>query len=207
MDGDFAPLEDITTVCEEENAFCIVDEAHALGLFGKDGNGRLYELGLEKKVLASIVTFGKALGAHGAAVLCSTKAKEFLINFCRPFIYSTAPDFHLLAAIDIGYDLLRERSKETSQLFFLVHEFRNTAKKYPQFKTLDSLTAIQGIILGTNERAKKASGILRDSKINVKAILSPTVAEGSERLRICLHTFNTPPEIQAVFYELGKATI
>jgi 8-amino-7-oxononanoate synthase len=207
MDGDFAPLEDIIALCDETNSYCIVDEAHAFGLFGRDGNGRVYELGLEKKVLANIVTFGKALGAHGAAVLCGQDTKQFLINFCRPFIYSTAPDFHLLAAIDCGYSLLQDRSKETSQLFFLIHEFRNVAKKYPQFTTLDSLSAIQGIILGSNQRAKQASEILRKAKIDARAILSPTVAAGSERLRICLHTFNTPPEIQAVFYELSQAAL
>ena len=207
MDGDFAPLTEISELCKKYSSFLIVDEAHAFGLFGKDGNGLVYELGLEKEVLATIVTFGKALGAHGACVVCSKDVKEFLINFSRPFIYSTAPDFHLIAAIDIGYSLLKQKAKETSSLFFLVHEFRSIAKKYPQFTILDSLSAIQGVIIPGNHECKRASEKLLEATIDARPILSPTVEAGTERLRICLHTFNSAPEIQALFYELAKQAI
>ena len=205
MDGDFAPLSEISELCEEKGAYLIVDEAHAIGCFGKQGNGRVYELGLEEKVFASIVTFGKALGCHGAAILGKRMLHDFLINFSRPFIYTTAPDTHLIQAIGCAYDLLQEREKDVAQLFFMIHEFRNTAKRHPQFTVLESLSAIQAIIIPGNDQCRKASEKLRSANIDARPILSPTVSAGKERLRICLHTYNTPPEIQALFYELAKA--
>ena len=204
MDGDFAPLTEIAEACQTYGAYLIVDEAHALGLFGKNGNGRVYELGLEDKVFAVIVTFGKALGSHGAAILGSEELKLFLINFCRSVVYSTAPDYFLLAAIDSGYDLLAGRAKDVAGLFFLIHEFRGTAKKFPQIKILDSMSAIQGIIRPGNDLCKQTSERLLQKGIDARAVLSPTVPKGTERLRICLHTYNEPPEIQALFYEISK---
>ena len=82
MDGDLAPLKELVTVCKEFNADIIVDEAHAVGLFG-EGRGRVSELGLEDEVYTCLVTFSKALGCHGAAVLCFDNLRQFLVNHAR----------------------------------------------------------------------------------------------------------------------------
>ena len=203
MDGDFAPLAEIAQICQETGSYLIVDEAHAIGLFGHFGNGRVSELSLEDQVFARIITYGKALGAHGASVVGSVELKNFLINFCRPLIYSTALDRHSIDAINIGYDLLKDTSSNNAPLFFLIHEFRSAAKKECKSQSfLDSLSPIQGIIIPDNLTCKKASLCLAEANIDARAILSPTVAVGKERIRIILHTYNSTSEIQLLFHTL-----
>jgi 8-amino-7-oxononanoate synthase len=203
MDGDFAPLTEIASVCQKTGAYLIVDEAHSFGIFGPNGSGTVCELSLENQVFARIVTYGKALGAHGAAVLGNSELKKFLINFCRPFIYSTALDRYSIDAVNIGYDLLKETSANNAPLFFLIHEFRNTAKKEcKETNFLDSLSPIQGIIIPDNLNCKKASLCLADANIDARAILSPTVPAGKERIRIILHTYNSTSEVQLLFHTL-----
>ncbi len=99
MDGDTAPLEKISELCENYNAHLIIDEAHATGVFGNTGEGLVQQLHLQKKCFARIHTFGKACGVHGAAILGSETLKNYLINFSRPFIYTTALPPSSFAAI------------------------------------------------------------------------------------------------------------
>ena len=90
MDGDMAPLNEISKLCEKYNAALIVDEAHATGIIGEKGEGLVQHLDLQQKCFATLHTFGKACGCHGAVILGSKQLKKYLINFARPFIYSTA---------------------------------------------------------------------------------------------------------------------
>ena len=106
MDGDTAPLKSIAELCSQYDAALIVDEAHSNGIYGKDGAGLVVELGLEKTVFARVITFGKAFGCHGAAVLGSQDLIAFLINFSRSFIYTTAPAPHQVLSLKIAYDNL-----------------------------------------------------------------------------------------------------
>lgn len=204
MDGDFALLEEISDLCLEFGAHLIVDEAHAVGIFGHCGRGLICELGLESKVFARVLTFGKALGCHGAVVVGNLILKEFLVNFCRPFIYSTAPDFQLIQAISLAYDLLEENPSQQASLFFLIHEFQSTMKKLFPGRYLNSSSCIQGILIPGNTACKSASKILADADIDARAILSPTVEKGSERLRICLHSFNSTTEVQKLCHVLSS---
>lgn len=196
MDGDSAPLAELIELTEKYNANLIVDEAHALGVFGKKGEGLTQQLNLHEKVFARIYTFGKALGCHGAAIVGSQLLRQYLINFARSFIYTTALPYPALACISVGYNelaLTPERLilQENIALFT-----RMVAGN--EIPVLPSLSAIQSMLVPGNEACKNLAAHLQKSGFNVKAILSPTVAKGKERLRICLHAHNTKAEI----YEL-----
>ena len=105
MDGDMAPLADMANLCRQFDAHLIVDEAHATGVIGKRGEGLVQDLDLQNDCFARIHTFGKALGCHGAVILGSQTLRNYLINFCRPFIYSTAIPPASVAAIKASYKI------------------------------------------------------------------------------------------------------
>lgn len=192
MDGDIAPLLEISNLCEHYQANLIVDEAHATGIFGDNGRGLINQLNLTEKVFARIVTFGKAIGTHGAIILGSNSLRHYLINFARSFIYTTAAPIHNVVAIKSAYDFLNKIDHQ------LIHQkialFRKALMEQ-NIRALDSKSAIQGIVFSSNEATKHAATTLQNKGFDVRAILSPTVALGKERLRICLHTFNTDEEI------------
>jgi 8-amino-7-oxononanoate synthase len=194
MDGDIAPLKEISALAKKSNAHLIVDEAHTLGVIGDDGLGLVQQLGLEKEVFARIHTFGKALGCHGAIILGSKVLRSYLINFARSFIYTTALPFHSLATIKMAYQSLKE-GLNIQDLQSNISYF-NSIKNNCSNQFIESHSAIQSLIITGNNECKNLSNKLLDKGFDVKAILSPTVAEGKERLRICLHAYNTKNEIE-----------
>lgn len=204
MDGDFAPLKRMVALCEKYNASLIVDEAHANGIFGKNGEGKVAEENLQEKVFARIITFGKALGSHGAAVLGSEDLKNFLINFSRPFIYTTALPPVAVFHIRYQYEYMIKDKIRREKLFSLIAYFNSAKEKLPEMKlhSPHSDSSIQTIIIPENEKVKEMSNKLFENGIDVRAILSPTVPEGKERLRVCLHSFNTEKEIDKLFSSL-----
>ena len=204
MDGDLTPLKKIVALAEKYNANMIVDEAHATGVFGKQGEGRVVEENLENKVFARIHTFGKGLGVHGAMVLGSQALRMYLINFARSFIYTTALSPHALCMIDGAYDLLPESQEERKKIFELIQYFKENLHR-TDFEFLESDTPIQGIIVPGNEQAKAVALQLEEAGFYAKAILSPTVPKGKERLRICIHAFNTKDEIDNLIKVLVNA--
>jgi len=201
MDGDVSPLVEILSLTEKYNAALIVDEAHAVGLYPK---GLVCELGLQHRIFARVITFGKALGSHGAIVLGSNNLRKYLINFARSFIYTTAAPFHQLAAIKMAYQLL-ENSREA--IFCLkknIELFKQQVSTGKNFILLNSDSAIQCIVLKSNEMAREAAKQLKMNNFDVRPILSPTVAQGTERIRICLHSFNTENELTLLAVTLNK---
>jgi len=196
MDGDCPNLEELTTLSEKHNCYLVIDEAHALGVFGDKGEGLIQSLGLQDKVFARIMTFGKGLGCHGAAILGSQELKSYLVNFARSFIYTTGLSPHSVATILMGYQNL-EVEKETleklkSNIVFFNQEKMRLGLK-PMF--VYSKSAIQCAIIPGNQKVKSIATQLQQNGFDVKPILSPTVPEGQERLRFCLHSYNSEKEI------------
>lgn len=207
MDGDIPDLEAISNLSEKYHCFLIVDEAHATGIFGHNGEGLVQQLDLQDKIFARIITFGKALGTHGAAVLGNFRLKEYLTNFARSLIYTTALPPHSLASILSAYRFLNRSGGANSEIIKLrenISFFKGEILNYKlnnYFIISDS--AIQCCIISGNEEVKNASRSLQEKGSNIKAILSPTVPKGSERLRVCLHSFNTEDEIQNMVKHLA----
>lgn len=193
MDGDTAPLVEISKLCELYNAKLIVDEAHSTGVIGEKGEGLVQVLGLQKKCFARVHTFGKAAGCHGAMVLGSQLLKDYLINFSRQFIYTTALPESAIHTIGAAYTLFASMNKERIHLQHLIKIFRESATG---LSLSDSSTPIQGIIIPGNENVKKAATALQHKGFDVRPILYPTVPFTKERLRVVLHAFNTETEIK-----------
>ncbi len=192
MDGDTPPIKEILELTDKYKASLIVDEAHAVGLYGK---GLINQMGLESNIFARIVTFGKALGCHGAIILGSNLLREYLINFSRSFIYTTASSFHQIASIKMAYKLLPKSEGEIQKLQSNIHLFKQQIKTGPGYHLLPSDSIIQCLVVGSNENAKQMAQQLQNAGLDVRPILSPTVPKGTERLRICLHSFNTTNEL------------
>ncbi len=193
MDGDKAPLIEISNLCEKHNAGLIVDEAHATGVIGRRGEGLIQQLFLQQKCFARIHTFGKACGCHGAIVLGSAQLKKYLINFSRQFIYSTSLPPSATAAIAASYNIFPSLQNERDHLNNLITVFQ---KKKIKHTLLKSDTPIQVVIIPGNEEVKKVARSLQENKMDVRAILYPTVPKGRERLRIVFHAFNTEEQVE-----------
>lgn len=204
MDGDAPNMEILVQLSEKFNALLVVDEAHALGVFGDKGEGLVQSQNLQEKVFARIMTFGKGLGCHGAAILGSASLKEYLVNFARSFIYTTGLSPHSVATILVAYQNLNQ-AKELQELKGNINFF-NQQKQLLGIKPLFvySKSAIHSAIIPGNEKVKHIASQLQEKGFEVKAILSPTVPEGQERLRFCIHSYNTEKEMQDVLTELSK---
>ncbi len=201
MDGDACPLEEIVALCEKYKAALILDEAHSNGLYGENGEGLAVALRLEQKVFARLLTFGKAPGCHGALVAGSALLREYLVNFARPFIYTTALPVHDLAVIRASVRYFSNRHELRAKLAELVDHFHKTlpgALSRP-------FSAIQTVLIPGNAQVKAVAAACREKRLDVRAILSPTVPEGQERLRVILHAFNTKAEIDQLAGVIGGA--
>lgn len=204
MDGDIAPMTELCKLARSTGAFLIVDEAHSTGVYGGHGEGLVQDLGLQGDIFARVHTFGKALGYRGACVVGSALLRDYLINFSRPFIYSTAPDLHSLAMIRQAYERAREATSERARLRALIEHLRALRARYPEIEFLDSATPIQGVIIGDNEEAIRVESALRSAGIHARAIRAPTVPSGTERIRLCLHSFNTEFEIEQAILAIAE---
>jgi 8-amino-7-oxononanoate synthase len=198
MDGDQAPLVEMVGLCEKYNANLIVDEAHATGITSNQGKGLVQLHQLEKRVFARVHTFGKAMGCHGAIVVGSSLLRTFLINFSRSFIYTTALPMNSLVAIHQAYKLLQNDGSSIQTLAENIQLFKQGLAAVPKIKLIESDSAIQSIIIKGNEAVKKYSQELEKEGLDIRPILSPTVPKGKERLRICIHAFNTASEINTL---------
>jgi 8-amino-7-oxononanoate synthase len=199
MDGDTPNLEELAQLSEKYKCHLVIDEAHALGVFGNKGEGLVQQLGLQDQVFARIMTFGKGLGCHGAAIVGSQELKDYLINFARSFIYTTGLSPHSVATILVGYQHLESEKQTINKLRENIIHFnqeKNILGLKPMF--VRSKSAIQSAIIPGNQNVKSIANQIQEKGFDVKAILSPTVPEGQERLRFCLHCFNTKEEISEV---------
>ncbi|MEX2484619.1 MAG: pyridoxal phosphate-dependent aminotransferase family protein [Brumimicrobium sp.] len=191
MGGDLAPIEEISKCCKGFNANLIIDEAHSGGVYGQNGSGLCSTYNLDN-VFLRIFTFGKAFGAHGACVVADKIVIDYLINFARSFIYTTALPKVIVKHISNQLERKDFQSKQ-EQLQDIVKYFNVT------FNALnisaDQTSPIKTIQFSSPSHLKEIESKLHKEKFGVKAIYSPTVPKGNERLRISLHAHNTKTEI------------
>ncbi len=191
MDGDICPLDKISQVAKKYNANLIIDEAHSTGIFGKYGEG----LSVNIDAFAKVFTFGKAIGAHGACVVGSQELKEYLINFAQGFIYTTALPYHSVKTLRIHLEYLKQNPELQNQIRSKIQYFRSQLIEFAFTEFLESDSCIQACLVQGNEKCKNVAQELQKNGFDVRPVLSPTVPKGKERLRICLHLYNTNSQI------------
>jgi len=203
MDGDMAPLKELSHLSETVGFKLIVDEAHSTGIYGEKGKGIVVEQELESYVFARIHTFGKALGCHGAVITGDHRLIQYLINFSRPFIYTTAMPLHTAITIQFAIEMLSD-TKEREILHSNISYFK---KMIAHFKLQDifinSASPIQSAVIASPARVKEVTRKLKERNFDAKPILSPTVPLGQERIRFCVHSYNTYDEIQEILFLLS----
>ena len=192
MDGDQVDLLALVQLADKFNAHLIIDEAHATGVVGDLGEGQVQLCKLQHKVFARVHTFGKALGCHGAVVLGSIQLRNYLINFARTFIYTTALPPISIAAVQKTYQLFPGLKKERSQINVLINQFQQASINY---KKLNSITPIQIVMVPGNSEVKQLAKKLQDAQLDIRPILYPTVLKNKERLRITFHAHNTDTQL------------
>lgn len=202
MDGDLCALEELLRVAEPFEPIVIVDEAHGLGVIGENGEGLILSKKLEDKIDIRVYTFGKAMGVHGAVVVGSEVLKSYLINFSRSFIYTTALSPHSYVAISESIKFLVDKKELVSRLQYYVLHMNLFFKSIHLHTTSNS--AINTFILPGNDRVKSLSEKFLAHNMDIRPILSPTVPVGSERLRICLHSYNTNEELDLLQSKLKE---
>ena len=203
MDGDTPNLDLMSQICTAYNANFIVDEAHALGVFNTNGSGLIQELNLEDKIFARIITFGKGLGCHGAAILGNNALKQYLVNFARSFIYTTGLPPHSLASIKMSYGKL-VKCLEIDKLHHNILFFKSEITKHKlEHYFIESNSAIHSCVIAGNGIVKFIAQKIQKQGFDVKPILTPTVPKGKERLRFCLHSYNSEKEIKEVLQVLA----
>ncbi|MHA8060404.1 aminotransferase class I/II-fold pyridoxal phosphate-dependent enzyme [Aquirufa beregesia] len=183
MDGDQAPLQKLIELKQLYDFELIIDEAHSGGVYGHLGAGLVQELGLVDQVFARVITFGKAWGNAGAVVLGSQALRQYLINFARSFIYSTAPTPAHVSALNTTLhfiqqqDELREKLKKNIAFF-------HSHTSHPLWGK--SQSAIQTFLVPGNQEVRRIAQIAQEKGFGLKPIVYPTVPKGEERIRITL---------------------
>lgn len=205
MDGDEAALQEIAAICKKQDALLIVDEAHATGVYGEKGEGLVHQNGLQNDVYAVVHTFGKALGLHGAAITGSKVLRNFLLNQARSFIFTTALPPHNYLQVQKAYGLLPSADRQL--LYDRVNYFREKIRTVESVSFLKSSSPIQGVLVGDNFVTKAMATHLVKNGFFVRPILSPTVPAGKERIRICIHSFNTKEQIDALVNTIAAFTV
>jgi len=205
MDGDTPNLQQLINLSKQYNCKLIIDEAHALGVFGL---GIIQEQQLENNIFARIITFGKGLGCHGAVVLGSSELKNYLINFSRSFIYTTALPAHSVVTIKLAYNELLSNSTAINSLKSNISYFKVICKSLNiDYLFTKSNSAIQSCIIKDNNTVKLVANKIIEEGFNVKAILHPTVPNNEERIRFCIHSYNTKEEISKLLTLLKQTLI
>ena len=203
MDGDFAPLEALVAIADRHDAFLMVDEAHATGVFGPGGRGltAAYE---GRENLIAIHTCGKALGAAGALVTTTKLLRDFIVNRCRPFIFSTAPSPLMAVAVQEALSILRdepERQQRLADLIDLAHREIGTRQGWRL-----SGSQILPFIVGDNARAMALATALQAHGFDIRGIRPPTVPAGTARLRISLTNNVDGRDVRAMLDALAEET-
>jgi 8-amino-7-oxononanoate synthase len=203
MDGDFAPLEALVAIADQHDAFLMVDEAHATGVFGPSGRGltAAYE---GRENLIAIHTCGKALGAAGALVTTTKILRDFIVNRCRPFIFSTAPSPLIAVAVEAALSILRDEPEHQQRLAGLIDFAHREIGARQGWRLAGS--QILPFIVGDNARAMRLAAALQARGFDIRGIRPPTVPSGTARLRISLTNNVDESDVRAMLAALAEET-
>ena len=207
MDGDLAPLPELAASARAAGAWLLVDDAHGIGVLGREGRGSLDHFGLGLAEVPILVgTLGKALGTFGAFVAGEEDLIETLIQSARSYIYTTAPPPALAAATRASLALARREDWRRERLRALIERFRDGAARL-NLPLLPSLTPIQPILAGSAERALAWSQALEDRGLLVTAIRPPTVPQGAARLRVTFSALHTDQDLERLLEALAELPV
>jgi 8-amino-7-oxononanoate synthase len=204
MEGDFAPLEELRRLASEHGAELVIDEAHAVGVYGPQGRGMAAELGIEREVLAVVHTCGKAFSSMGAFVCGSAELKQFLINKARTFIFTTAAPPYMAGQIQAALAFVRAADAQREHLCRMAGELRHELRARG-LNCGNGSSHIVPLILGSNERALRVAEKVRQGGFAVKAIRPPTVPAGSARVRLSLTAQITSEDVQRLVNLIAAA--
>ena len=208
MGGDVAPLAELAALCQQRGLHLVVDEAHSNGIYGPLGEGLVVELGLENAVYARILTFGKALGSQGAAIVGPAVLRDYLVNFCRAFIYTTALPPLTIAGLTAAYDLLPTLTAEREKLFQLSHYLKAQLHSLPGLRVPPDSHIIHPVFFTRcpgPEQVRQLAAAVQAAGFDGRAIVAPTVPAGTERLRLIVHAFNTEEQIEGLAAVLARS--
>lgn len=207
MEGDIAPLETILQLADKYDAYVIVDDAHAVGVFGAQGRGITAELPNRERILAVVYPCGKALASIGAFICGSRAVKDFLINHARSFIFSTATPPHLALQISAALNFAREANGRRARLQQIAAALRSELSA-AGISCGRSKSQIVPLILGSNDAALRLASRLQSAGFVVKAIRPPTVPPGTARIRLSLTSEISFSEVQRLACALiGAVTV
>jgi 7-keto-8-aminopelargonate synthetase-like enzyme len=203
MDGDLAPLRELADLAERSGALLVVDEAHATGLYGPTGAGRVEELGLRERVLATVHPGGKALGCGGAWVAGLAVLREWLINRARPFVFTTAPLPVLAAALDAALDVVAAEPQRRAEVHRKAALLR--AELGAQGVACGGGSPILPLIVGDNDGALALQDALAAAGFDARAVRPPTVPPGTARLRVTARYPIADDDLRRFAAEVGRA--
>ncbi|MCJ2371472.1 8-amino-7-oxononanoate synthase [Pseudomonas sp. RGM 3321] len=204
MDGDIADLPALAQAAKAKGAWLMVDDAHGFGPLGANGAGIVEHFGLSMEDVPVLVgTLGKSFGTSGAFVAGSEELIETLIQFARPYIYTTSQPPALACATLKSLQLLRTEHWRREHLASLIQQFRQGAEQIG-LQLMDSFTPIQPILIGDAGRALRLSQLLRERGLLVTAIRPPTVPAGSARLRVTLSAAHSEADVQLLLEALEQ---
>lgn len=204
MDGDVAPVPQLLALCERHDAYLLLDDAHGFGVLGEQGAGILDHFAVSSPRIIYMATLGKAAGVAGAFVAGETVLIDYLVQQCRPYIYTTASPAILSAALLAALQLMRNDSARHAHLQQLIRLLK-ARLKLDRWRLMPSDTAIQPLLVGSNEEAVRISEWLLTQGMLVPAIRPPTVPKGTARLRISLSAAHSEAEILRLVEALHEA--
>ncbi|MBC7797520.1 MAG: 8-amino-7-oxononanoate synthase [Pyrinomonadaceae bacterium] len=204
MNGDIAPLRDYAEICRKTNTNLIVDEAHAVGVYGLRGSGLIEQNGIDEQVFLSINTAGKAFGVSGAFVAGDDITINYLINKCRSFIFSTAPMPAAAAALKVAIEIVENERDKRENLLNSSRFFRHLLAENSIDVTFDDSQIIP-IVIGDSGKTLKIAQMMQSQGFDVRAIRPPTVPVGTSRLRVSLNVGLTREILTDFVVKLSEA--
>jgi len=205
MDGDRTDVAETASLCRGHGALFLLDEAHSTAVLGPRGRGLAYEAQLAPEDVLVLGTLGKAFGLAGAYVICRSEVREYLVNTCRPFIYSTAPPAPLAAAVACAVAIVSAMDGERARLASMGERFREFLNGLG-LDTLSSSTQIVPALTRTPQAALDLSSRLRENGVFAPAVRPPTVPEGASRVRFSLSAALSEEDFSLLCEAVAKAS-